>query len=98
MSQATPGWYFDPSNHLQERLWDGKEWVPFKVRPAVADLTSKNIKRTDKPTVTGDVEILEPSDTAVDPKPPKPTVPRWSVWVSLIVAILLIGGPTLWPW
>ena len=32
MSDVAPGWYADPTNPLQERLWDGSEWVD-KVRP-----------------------------------------------------------------
>lgn len=32
MSDVAPGWYPDPVNPLQERLWDGSEWVD-KVRP-----------------------------------------------------------------
>lgn len=32
MSNVAPGWYSDPTNPLQERLWDGSEWVD-KVRP-----------------------------------------------------------------
>lgn len=32
MSTASPGWYPDPSNPLQERLWDGDEWVD-RTRP-----------------------------------------------------------------
>ena len=32
MSDVAPGWYADPTNPLQERLWDGSEWMD-KVRP-----------------------------------------------------------------
>lgn len=32
MSDVAPGWYSDPTNPLQERLWDGSEWLD-KVRP-----------------------------------------------------------------
>ena len=32
MSDVAPGWYADPTNPLQERLWDGSEWVD-NVRP-----------------------------------------------------------------
>jgi len=32
MSDVAPGWYSDPTNPLQERLWDGNEWVD-NVRP-----------------------------------------------------------------
>ncbi len=32
MSDVAPGWYPDPTNPLQERLWDGSEWLD-KVRP-----------------------------------------------------------------
>lgn len=27
MSDTPTGWYTDPTNHLQERLWDGKDWL-----------------------------------------------------------------------
>ena len=27
MSDVAPGWYPDPTNPLQERLWDGSEWI-----------------------------------------------------------------------
>ena len=32
MSDVAPGWYSDPTNPLQERLWDGSEWLD-NVRP-----------------------------------------------------------------
>ena len=32
MSDVAPGWYPDPTDPLQERLWDGGDWVD-KVRP-----------------------------------------------------------------
>ena len=32
MSNANPGWYTDPANPLQERLWDGTAWTD-QVRP-----------------------------------------------------------------
>ena len=32
MSDVAPGWYPDPTDPLQERLWDGSDWVD-KVRP-----------------------------------------------------------------
>ena len=32
MSTVPPGWYPDPTNPLQERLWDGSAWVD-KVKP-----------------------------------------------------------------
>jgi uncharacterized membrane protein YhaH (DUF805 family) len=32
MTQPIPGWYSDPTNPLQERLWDGATWTD-QVRP-----------------------------------------------------------------
>ena len=32
MSNANPGWYTDPTNPLQERLWDGTVWTD-QIRP-----------------------------------------------------------------
>lgn len=32
MSDVAPGWYSDPTNPMQERLWDGGDWSD-KVRP-----------------------------------------------------------------
>ena len=49
MNAKAPGWYPDPSNHLQERLWDGTKWVPFKVRPTYVDLTFEDTRHTVKP-------------------------------------------------
>jgi hypothetical protein len=32
VSDNPPGWYPDPANPLQERLWDGSDWVD-RLRP-----------------------------------------------------------------
>ena len=36
MSTAAPGWYPDPTNPLQERFWDGSDWVDEKELARVA--------------------------------------------------------------
>lgn len=63
MSGKSPGWYPDPSNNLQERLWDGKEWVPFKVRPANTDLTFKDVHNAREP---GNADTVRPDKSPVE--------------------------------
>ena len=36
MSDVPPGWYPDPTNPLQERFWDGSDWVDEKELARVA--------------------------------------------------------------
>ena len=50
MTQLIPGWYPDPTNPLQERLWDGSEWVD-KVRPRAPQVDAMP---ADDPVVVGD--------------------------------------------
>lgn len=37
MSNIPAGWYPDPTNPLQERLWDGNEWIE-RTRPRQPEL------------------------------------------------------------
>ena len=44
MSNVTPGWYPDPTNPLQERLWDGTDWTD-QARP----ISPASIRETQNP-------------------------------------------------
>ena len=65
MSDAAPGWYPDPVNPLQERLWDGSEWID-KVRP--------------RPPVSTSLESMPPPTSApmpsLDPFSPSNVIPE----------------------
>lgn len=63
MSGKSSGWYPDPGNNLQERFWDGKEWVPFKVRPANTDLTFKDVHNARE---LGNADTVQPDKSPVE--------------------------------
>ena len=61
MSDVAPGWYSDPTNPLQERLWDGASWAD-RMRPRAPQVDTLPV---DNLVVLGDARPGVESGTEV---------------------------------
>ena len=90
MTQLIPGWYPDPTNPLQERLWDGSEWVD-KVRPRAPQVDAMP---ADDPVVVGDASPR--IEKGIEVRYKRPWRVTWGQQSQVDAALKSKGIPYKW--